>query len=98
MGVEACRNRLCTWVRRHPSIVSLATTDESALANTVLQNFTALIDAPDAEAIAMASQREATLVTSERSTKMPEAAGRYDVQWITPDQFLREWPGRRRGR
>jgi hypothetical protein len=70
--------------------------DESGLANKLVQDFGRLIDEADAEAIAMAKFKEdATLVTGERSTKMPDVAAQYNVRCITPSDFLRERPGAR---
>jgi predicted nucleic acid-binding protein len=89
---------LAEWVGKHRANVSRCmTTGESALAQKLLVEFRHLIDACDAQAIAIAKERGATLVTGERH-RMPSVAAEYRVRCIAPDQFLSEWVGRRRGR
>jgi len=96
---RGCRSPLCDWVRKHPrNVLRCATAEESALAQSLAQNFAALIDEADAEAIAMAKHRAAKLVTGERRTKIPEVAAQYDVVCICPSDFLSEWPARRSAR
>lgn len=96
---RGCRSLLCKWVKKNRSNVVRRVTDkESALAVRLAQEFAALIDEADAEAIAIASARQAILVTGERATKIPEVATQYGVQCIGPAQFLSEWPGAGRAR
>ena len=95
---KTCRSPLCRWFERHQSTVTRCRAQESALAITLAQKFAALIDAPDAEAIAIAWGRQAILVTGERATKMPEVAAQHGVDCVTPAQFLCQWLGAARRR